>query len=274
MLYSIEEVKNMAGEMRIDAALFQRGLVSSRTAAQRAIEDGRVFIDDQKITKASEKVSEETVIRLMPKEEEYVSRGAYKLVGALDAFGVEPEGTVCADIGASTGGFTQVLLRRGADRVYAIDVGQNQLAEELKCDPRVVSMENCNARALRSDSLPEQVDLIVYDVSFISATLLYDAMIAIGKPDLCIVGLIKPQFEAGRQAIGKNGLVKKASDHENAIFRCRDAANARGMVMSKIIVSPIQGGDGNIEYLCLISKSGTAVSDNEIKKCVQKAHTR
>jgi len=262
----------MPEEIRSDAALFQVGLVSSRTSAQKAIAEGRVFIGDRKVEKPSEKVADPSLLKLLPREDEYVSRGAYKLVGALDAFGIDPADLVCADIGASTGGFTQVLLRRGAKRVYAIDVGENQLALELKDDPRVVSMEKCNARALQADSLTEQVDMIVYDVSFISATLLYDAMLTIGKPGLRIVGLIKPQFEAGRQAIGKNGIVKKPADHEIAIKRCRDAAQARGLHMNELTVSPIHGGDGNIEYLCLLSRDGECVTEESIKECVKEAH--
>lgn len=264
----------MAGEIRADAALFQRGLVQSRTAAQKAIAEGRAYANGKLITKASEKFSEDAELSIEAREEEYVSRGAYKLVGALDAFGIDPNGCVCADIGASTGGFTQVLLRRGARRVYAIDVGVNQLAQELLHDERVISMENCNARALQAESLPEQVDLVVYDVSFISATLLYDAMLNIGKDSLKIVGLIKPQFEAGRQAIGKNGIVKKPQDHIHSILRCRDAADVRGLRMTNVMVSPIHGGDGNTEYLCLLEKEGVSVSDETIKRCVQAAHAK
>lgn len=264
----------MSDGLRADAALYQRGLVSSRTLAQRAIAEGRVFADGRKIAKSSEKVADESVLTVTPREEEYVSRGAYKLIGALDAFGLDPQGLVCADIGASTGGFTQVLLRRGAQRVYAIDVGENQLAADLRADDRVISMENCNARALSETSLPEKVDLIVYDVSFISATLLYEAMKAIGKPELKIVGLIKPQFEAGRQAIGKNGIVKRPADHEKSIYRCRDAALQLGLQMTDLIVSPIHGGDGNTEYLCMLSTDGTSVMDESVKECVKSAHTK
>lgn len=261
----------MAEIIRADVALFQNGLVQSRTAAQKAIEEGRAFADEKQILRASEKLSSEAVLQVIPKEEDYVSRGAYKLLGALKAFRVDVNGLVCADIGASTGGFTQVLLRSGAKRVYAIDVGENQLAGELREDERVISMEHCNARALQADSLGEPVDLIVYDVSFISATLLYDAMLAISADDVKIVGLIKPQFEAGRQAIGKNGIVKKPSDQEMAICRCRDAARVKGLVMSQLIVSPIHGGDGNIEYLCLIEKYGEQVTDELIRTCVKEA---
>lgn len=264
----------MAEEMRADAALFQRGLCSSRTAAQRAIAEGRAFADGVCISKSSDKVSADALLYIEPAAEEYVSRGAYKLLGALQAFGMPVQGLVCADIGASTGGFTQVLLKSGAERVYAIDVGDNQLAPELREDSRVICMEHCNARALQSNSLPEQVDLIVYDVSFISATLLYDAMCAISKPDARVIGLIKPQFEAGREAIGKNGIVKRPQDHERAILRCRDAAAARGFCMQALTLSPIHGGDGNIEYLCLLAPDGTPVSDSAIRECVRAAHEK
>lgn len=262
----------MQERMRADVALFQRGLVSSRMAAQRAIEQGRAFADDRQILKPSEGVSANTMLRVTAAQEEFVSRGAYKLMGALDSFGVDPKGLVCADLGASTGGFTQVLLRHGAKKVYAIDVGENQLAQELREDARVISMEKCNARALQADNLPEQVDLVVYDVSFISATLLFDAMQAISKPDARIIGLIKPQFEAGKGAIGKNGIVKRAADHEKAIDRCREAALQHGWNMTALIVSPIRGGDGNIEYLCLLECRDAAISDKLIHECVRKAH--
>ncbi|MDO4741302.1 MAG: TlyA family RNA methyltransferase [Eubacteriales bacterium] len=257
--------------LRADVALYQGGLAASRTAAQRAIDEGRAFANGKRIERASEKLPADAQLSIEAAQEEYVSRGAYKLLGALQAFGVSPEGLVCADIGASTGGFTQVLLRRGAKRVYAIDVGENQLARELLADERVVSMEHCNARELHASSLPEAVDLIVYDVSFISATLLYDAMLAIGAENARVVGLIKPQFEAGRQAVGKKGIVKRAEDHERAVLRCRDAAFARGLRMTGLVPSPIRGGDGNREYLCLLEKTGGLVSEAAVRECVKSA---
>lgn len=265
----------MAEMIRADALLYQKALCPSRTAAQRAIEERRVFADGRKIIKSSEKLSPDTILRVEAPEEEYVSRGAYKLIGALNAFGLDVSGLVCADLGASTGGFTQVLVKNGAQRVYAIDVGDNQLAPILRTDPRVISMENCNARNLSEDSLPEPVDLIVYDLSFISATLLYDAMRAIGSKHVRVIGLIKPQFEAGRQAVGKNGIVKHPSDHERAILRCRDAAQIRGFQMTELSVSPIHGGDGNIEYLCLLETCEEgAISDSQVKECVKHAHNK
>ncbi len=260
-------------DMRADAALFQQGLVPSRTAAQRAIEEGRAFANGKRIDKPSQKVTETDALHV-ERGDEFVSRGAYKLIGALEAFSVDPKGMVCADIGASTGGFTQVLLKNGAKKVYAIDVGDNQLAPELRADPRVVSMEHCNARTLQEDSLPDKAELIVYDVSFISATLLFDAMRLIGSESVCVIGLIKPQFEAGRQAVGKNGIVKKPSDHEMAIRRSKEAAALSGFAMTKLAVSPIQGGDGNIEYLCLLERTGLPVSDEAIKQIVQIAHKK
>ena len=267
------EVKKMGDILRADVALYQSGLAPSRTAAQKAIEEGRAFADDRRIERPSEKLPINAKLRVVPREEEYVSRGAYKLIGAIEAFHIDVNGLVCADIGASTGGFTQVLLRHGAKKVYAIDVGENQLADELRKDDRVVCMEHTNARTLQAGSLPEKIDLIVYDVSFISATLLYDAMLAISSDNVRIIGLIKPQFEAGRQAIGKNGIVKKAADQENAIYRCCDAAKQRGLCMTGLIVSPIHGGDGNTEYLCLFEKDGGCVSDTQIKACVKTANT-
>ena len=255
---------------RADTALFEAGLAPSRTAAQRVIAEGRAFCGAARILRASERVDPGS-LRVEPSGEEYVSRGAYKLIGALDAFAVSPEGLVCADIGASTGGFTQVLLRRGAARVYAVDVGTAQLAPALRADPRVVVMENTNARTLTAQSLPERADLIVYDVSFISATLLYPAMRAILRPGGRIVGLIKPQFEAGREAVGKGGIVRSAQARERSIHRCRDASREAGLVMRSVIPSPIEGGDGNREYLCLLQADApweTEVSDAVVHACV------
>ena len=239
----------MGDMLRADVALHQSGLVPSRTAAQKAIEEGRAFADDRMIERPSEKLPINAKLRVVPREEEYVSRGAYKLIGAIEAFHIDVNGLVCADIGASTGGFTQVLLRHGAKKVYAIDVGENQLADELRKDDRVVCMEHTNARLLQAESLPEKIDLIVYDVSFISATLLYDAMLAIGSDDVRIIVLIKPQFEAGRQAIGKNGIVKDEKARQKAIDKVIESANACGFVLIEKIISPIKGGDGNIEYI-------------------------
>ncbi len=257
-------------EKRADTALFEAGLAPSRTAAQRLIDEGRAYCGVKRIERASEKV-DPTALRVLPGGEEYVSRGAYKLIGALDAFALAPEGLVCADLGASTGGFTQVLLRRGAARVYAIDVGTAQLAPVLREDPRVTVMENTNARALTEESLPERVDLVVYDVSFISATLLYPAVRAILKPGGLVIGLVKPQFEAGREAVGKGGIVRSAQARERSIRRCREAARAEGLVMQLLIPSPIAGGDGNREFLCLLRAGAswkTEIPDEAVRAAV------
>lgn len=256
--------------IRLDVALFQKGLCTSRTTAQKAIAQGQVFVNDSPAVKASLMVTDADIFRV-DSPDHYVSRGAYKLLAALQAFPISVNQLLCADIGASTGGFTQVLLEKGARHVYAIDVGSNQLAQQLQDDLRVTSIEHCNARALQNDSLPAPVDCIVYDVSFISATLLLPAMRRIAHENAWIIGLIKPQFEAGRQAIGKKGIVKKPSDHLRSICAIRNSAEQNGLFMTALIPSPILGGDGNREYLCLLQPEGNSVSESTIQAVVEQA---
>lgn len=255
---------------RADTAIFAAGLAPSRTAARHTIEEGRAFIGGVEIEKPSQIVDNPALLTVRSAPE-YVSRGAYKLLGAMEAFCISAEGCVCADIGASTGGFTQVLLNAGAARVYAIDVGTNQLAPSLRKDERVVVMENTNARYLTAESLPEPVKLITYDVSFISASLLYPAMRTLLAPGGLILGLIKPQFEAGREAIGKGGIVKHPRDHERAICSLIAAARQSDLSLTGLMPSPIRGGDGNIEYLARIEcgASQESVSDERVAQTVR-----
>lgn len=253
----------MSSLIRADTRVFNAGLAPSRTQAQRLIAEGRVTCGGIKITRASQPVSDDCEISIA-EGDNYVSRGAYKLIGALDSFSFDPAGLVCADIGASTGGFTQVLLERGAHKVYAVDVGHGQLSPVLRTDSRVISIEGMNARELSPEMIPEKVELLVYDVSFISASLLYEAMASVLDESGVIIGLIKPQFEAGRAAIGKNGIVKKAVFRRDSVLKCKTASEACGLFMTHLIRSPIEGGDGNIEYLCMLEKSGTSLSEKQI----------
>lgn len=233
--------------MRADQFLVSQGVVSGRDRAGRLIEEGKVTIGGKPIRKKSEEVTdgEIEIIDDCP----FVGRGGLKLEGAFRAFSFSPEGLVCADIGASTGGFTDCLLRNGAKKVFAIDSGSNQLHPSLLSDPRVVSMESTNARYLSSEDLGTKVDLCVMDVSFISQTLLFEAVASLLKPGGDFISLIKPQFEVGREKLGKNGIVRKEEDRRFAVQKVKEAAKERHFVFSSLADSPIEGGDGNREYL-------------------------
>lgn len=237
--------------MRLDVYLTLAGACRSRTRAQRLIDDGAVYVNGIQARKASREISEGDAVELRRPDMRYVSRGGLKLEAALDSFGVDPSSRVCVDIGASTGGFTDCLLQRGAARVYCVDSGRDQLAPKLRSDPRVHSLEAFNARNLSGETLGESCSLAVMDVSFISQTLLYGAVAAATDRDGEFISLIKPQFEAGRSAVGKNGIVRDKSVHAGVIVRIASAAEMNGLRLLRLIRSPIEGGDGNIEYLGL-----------------------
>lgn len=240
-------------EERLDRALSMRGLARSRNQAVELIAAGLVTIDGAVATKASQRVSATQSISVAATEH-YVSRGAHKLLAALDAFGVTVEGKIVADIGASTGGFTQVLLERGATRVLAVDVGHDQLAQQLRSDARVSLVEGCNARYLTAESLAEATNveeapsLIVSDLSFISLTLVLPALAEIGSLSVDFVLLIKPQFEVGRESI-RDGVVTEPALMVHAIESVLGAAAEVGLGVGGIIESPVLGGKGNREFL-------------------------
>ncbi len=240
---------------RADKFLSTHGYFASRSRAGSAIEKGLVAVNGVIITKPSHELTDSDVITVS-EDGKYVSRGAYKLLAALEAFGISPSGRVCMDIGASTGGFTQVLLQNGAKMVYALDVGSGQLAEEIKDDSRVVSMEHTNCRYITRDMFDMQPTLAVMDVSFISQSLIYPAVASVLPKDGLLISLIKPQFEAGRGRIGKNGIVRDPDGRiiADIVRFLSDAADAQGLSLEKYIPSPIEGGDGNKEYLALIKK--------------------
>lgn len=226
--------------------MVERGLAESRERAQELIRAGAVTIHGRVMDKASAQVNgaAEIVIREpLP----YVSRGGYKLAGALDAFAVNPQDLLCADIGASTGGFTDVLLQRGAAKVYAMDVGYGQLAWKLRQDARVVALDRVNARY--AEPLPERLDLVVIDVSFISLELILPTAKSFLKPDGQIIALIKPQFEAGREQVGRGGIVRDPQVHAQTIEKITRAAERIGLQRRGLIQSPIQGTEGNVEFL-------------------------
>ena len=241
--------------IRADLFLSQNGYVKSRQNAKALIEGGKVMIDGKEVKKASELLDETAIHSVEVVRDKYVCRGAYKLEGALDAFRFSPAGLRCIDIGASTGGFTDVLLQRNASVVYAVDSGHGQLDGVLAADERVVNIEGYNARNLKRSDFPFLFQLAVMDVSFISQTYIHCGVVNVLDDDGILISLIKPQFEAGRGAVGKNGIVKRKEDREAAVLRVLNGAKEAGLFCKNIIRSPIDGGDGNIEYLALFSKN-------------------
>lgn len=239
------------------------GFAKSRESARRSIEEGLVKIDGKPINKPSEKI-DETFAHDVRCESSvpYVGRGGLKLEAALDAFELDPTGMICIDIGASTGGFTDCLLRRGASRVYAVDSGHGQLASELLHNSKVISIEGMNARFLSRDTVPESADLIVMDVSFISQTLILPRFTDLLKDTGLAITLIKPQFECGRESVGKGGIVKKPEHRLYAIRRVFSSAKECGLFPQSLIRSPIVGGDGNVEFLALFSRTPSVSDDN------------
>ncbi len=241
--------------MRIDLYLVENGFAESRQKAQNMIKNGIVFADGKMVSKASFNVDLQKIVingEVMP----YVSRGGLKLEAALESFKIDVHGAVCADIGASTGGFTDCLIQNGASLVYAIDSGHDQLHPKLRDDKRIVSLEGLNAKDITIDVLEnfQAVDIVVMDVSFISQIKIYSSVKSILSKDGYFITLIKPQFEAGREYIGKNGIVKDLKVHERIINTVVDSAFSYGWKCGGIIRSPICGGDGNVEYLAVFGE--------------------
>ncbi|WP_050029327.1 TlyA family RNA methyltransferase [Verrucomicrobium sp. BvORR034] len=241
-------------KQRLDHLLVARGLCASREQGKRLILAGDVLVNDVPVTKAGQLVPEDSVIRVK-EPPKYVSRGGFKMEGALTAFGVSPEGKVCFDVGASTGGFTDCLLQHGAVKIFAFDVGTNQLVWKLRSDPRVVSRENYNVRHLKAEDVGEEVDLIVADVSFISLTLVLSPAFQVLKVGGEALVLIKPQFELSREEVGRGGIVREKELHEKACLKIETFVKSQpGWVWKGLTDSPIQGTDGNREFLAWIGK--------------------
>lgn len=239
--------------MRIDVYLAQRGLAESRQKAKGMLEAGIVSVNGKPVTKSSFDVCENDNVIVSGAALRYVGRGGLKLEGALQAFSFDPTGMTAVDIGASTGGFTDCLLQNGAKKVYAVDSGTDQLHSKLKEDLRVVNMEKCNARNLTSTLFSESIELAVMDLSFISQTCIYPALARILQEGATVISLIKPQFEAGKNAVGKNGIVKDKKTHILVIEQIIKSAQEYNLYCKALSVSPITGGDGNIEYLALFT---------------------
>ena len=242
---------------RLDVILVERGLVSTRSRARDLIKYGKVLVDARVCTKVGAEVGMEQALALEPGSAGGVSRAGAKLAAALDTFGFDAEGRTALDVGASTGGFTEVLLQRGAETVYAVDVGRDQLHALLRADSRIVSLEGCDARLLTRALIPKPVDAIVADVSFISVTKALPVALALAVPDAWLVALIKPQFEVGRALIGKRGIVRDASARDAAVEEVTAwlAAQKNWRVVG-IMPSPIRGGSGNEEFLIGARKDG------------------
>lgn len=236
---------------RADKILFERGLVTSRSQAKSLIEKGDVTANGITLKKAGELIDLEAQIEIVSTL--YVGRGAFKLEKALEAFSVNPQDKICLDVGASTGGFTEVLLINGASKVYAIDVGRDQLAEKLRQDNRVINLESTNIREL--DSLPEKADLAVMDLSFISITKVLNNVFHLLNPDGELIALVKPQFEIGRELLPKDGVVKLEEDRVKALTNVTEYAVQNGWRILGQIISPIEGKMGNQEYLIHLKKS-------------------
>ena len=266
----------MADKKRVDVALVERGLASSREKAQALVMSGVVYIGENKVTKASVTVSEEDDLIVRQSGTGYVSRGALKLEKGLKVFDVDAKGVVAMDLGASTGGFTDVLLQNGAAHVYAIDVGYGQLDWKLRNDPRVTVMERTNARYLKAEDLPLRPTLGVMAVSFISITKILPAAAEIMGEDGAFISLIKPQFEAGRDRVGKKGVVRDAQVHKDVIREVLSfIENEMGWAAQALSFSPITGPEGNIEFLVHIlpkSRATHHVTQEEVDQVVAAAH--
>ena len=248
----------MSDRIRLDLALEQRGLAPSRARARDAILRGTVTINGVTAVKQNQMVGKDDKVALDDPAANYVSRAALKLVAGLDACAIDPADKVCLDIGSSTGGFTQVLMERGAKRIYAVDVGHDQLHQRLKGSARVVSMEGVNARDLTAEMIAEPVDLLVSDVSFVSVIKVLEAPLALCTPTADAVILFKPQFEVGRQNVGKGGIVTSIEAIESALADVIAFMVAQGFNHKSSVTSPIAGGDGNVETVLVFGRAPVA----------------
>ena len=249
---------------RLDVLLVQLGLANSRELAKAYIMAGNVYVDGQKEDKAGTKVAVNADIEVKGSQMKYVSRGGYKLEKAINEFGVQLEGKICLDIGASTGGFTDCMLQNGASKVYAIDVGYGQFAWKLRQDERVVCLEKTNVRYVTHEQVPDEGDFASIDVSFISLTKVLPAVLGVLGPNGQLVCLIKPQFEAGREKVGKKGVVRDINVHREVIEMIVNYVRGQNLGILALDFSPIKGPEGNIEYLIYLDKSQTGMAEEEV----------
>ena len=262
----------MKHKERLDVLLTEKGLCESRSRAQALIMSGEVYVDGQKCDKAGTAVEVEAEIEVRGNVCPYVSRGGLKLEKALRDFGVDPTGFVCSDSDASTGGFTDCLLQKGAKKVFAIDVGYGQLAWSIRTDERVVCMERTNIRYVRPEDLGEPLDLSVVDVSFISLKIVLPVIKKLLKPTGQIVCLIKPQFEAGKDKVGKKGVVRDPAVHEEVLNQFLALAKELNLTVRNLTYSPVKGPEGNIEFLGHLSMLPDGAIEADVKALVAAAH--
>lgn len=265
----------MSNKTRLDLLLVERGLEQTRQRAQAMIMSGLVFVDGQRVDKAGTAVPNDAQIEVRGNTLRYVSRGGLKLEKAMTTFGLKLDGCICADIGASTGGFTDCMLQNGAVKVYAVDVGYGQLAWSLRTDARVVNMERTNIRYVTPEDLAEPIEFFSVDVSFISLHHIFPVAQRITTPDAMGVCLVKPQFEAGREKVGKNGVVRDPAVHREVLHNAMSYAAENGFLVRGLDYSPVKGPEGNIEYLMFVQKSDQpAVLDDEAAaQVVAASHT-
>ena len=262
----------MSEKKRLDVLLTERGLQESRQRAQAVIMSGEVFVNGQRVDKPGTAVAEDAQIEVRGGTLAYVSRGGLKLEKAMAAFPIDLNGAVCADIGASTGGFTDCMLQNGAEKVYAVDVGYGQLAWKLRSDPRVVCLERTNARYLTHEQVPDELDFASVDVSFISLKLILPPLNGLLKAGGRAACLVKPQFEAGREKVGKKGVVRDPDVHLEVLEHFLDHAKESGFTVLGLTYSPIRGPEGNIEYLGYLEKGPWQERTFDLKALVDESH--
>lgn len=264
----------MMKKIRLDQLVFDLGLTESRERAKTTIMSGLVFVNGQRADKPGMQVPPDANVEVKGAALPYVSRGGFKLEKALKVFPADPADKVCIDCGASTGGFTDVLLQNGAKKVYSVDVGYGQLAWSLRQDERVVNMERTNIRYISSEQIPEPIDMAVMDLSFISIKLVLPAVCSLLKDGGDLVCLIKPQFEAGREEVGKKGVVRDKGVHLSVIESILDFAPSVGMTVMGLDFSPIKGPEGNIEYLCCMKKGSFDAPIIDAQAIVEASHEK
>lgn len=264
----------MAEKTRLDVALFEKGFCESREKAKALIMAGQVYVSGKKVTKAGETVKETDSIEIRGEKMPYVSRGGYKLEKAVREFGLRLDGKICMDIGASTGGFTDCMLQNGASKVYSIDVGYGQLAWKLRTDERVVNLERTNFRYVTHETVPEEIDFASVDVSFISLKIIVPVMKTLLKKNAHAVCLIKPQFEAGREKVGKKGVVRELSTHVEVVETIKSFMLEQGFSVLALDYSPIKGPQGNIEYLIYVENDGQSMDGVtlSVAEIVERSH--
>ena len=260
-------------KIRLDQYVFEQGYAPSKSRAQALIMSGIVFVNNQKVDKAGYMVKDTDKVEVRGKDLKYVSRGGYKLEKAIELYSLDLKDRVCMDIGASTGGFTDCMLQNGAKKVYSVDVGYGQLAWKLRTDERVVNMEKTNIRNVTAEDLDEKINFFSVDVSFISLKHIFPVAYAISTEDVIGACLVKPQFEAGKEKVGKKGVVRDSAVHKEVILNVMEYVHQNGFFIKELTFSPIKGPEGNIEFLIVITKNeaDNLITEAEVDLVVNQA---